>query len=979
VFFDGVESGLIWGKLVELVVSALESEPSNQDSAPGKLKLAKFVMTRFNVRDEEMLVHHMPLMVLSIFVALNKQPHPATDGVTAAISATLALETADTLVQFIPERALRTSDPSGKASKIGNSAKMKPLDIVNNITEFYIESHKSLEYLDPPFDVQVVGQLCLREAGTLFASSLSPDSPLNMAEICSRILSTFVYKVQDLHALRQVELLAVLRKLLVGTSPSQPAPTIPFHHVASITTVLAALQSSHAAELYIPASQLPDLMHPLVASAWEYLSPLVPKYHVEAVRCLWQLHSIPPASRFVEAAITTLMSQTCSEEQPDVGRRFALLWTHTMNDQITQTGKRSFSNPEHFGALPITARTTTPTAGFQLVLTRPVFLMLDALADERTELFAFVKSWLHDLPSLNKVFWLLATHLQSLQCLKDKNALAVGQGTTSKALAAPVDDSKECLYYLRHILNILRWPTNYTWLTIAEEPAPLSEEALQGAEGEAFQVWIVRTCMKALLMGAKDESTSEQPHFDELYRTAVSIIIQIYHSPYSASLKDLELEAPLMAQLRVSIPSLQSLLLEAILATLKLRLLAPVLPEVPPTHQRKSSRDVSSSTSRLSMVLERPKAEEPEPASVAPPPQLVDCLRYGFSSPSSRLVLDDWVTFLAEVLPLFADAIFQNLLPLVECFCTQITEVFAQLRSTFNEPFENSQISPESTLISLMNGLEQILAKAHDRLVMQEIRTATAKSPEQPQGFFGNMVSGLISSETNQTRNPTANSRLTVLLCFQDTVRMCFTIWSWGAYGSNDGRQDPTSLASFGYTSLRMRNRSRRILEHLFAAEALECLETLAVLWCQSARGDFQATSVVSLLNVLNGSKPKHTIPAIFNAVYSRTNPNALDPMRMSTLTSDLADTDLVTFLVDYTKSLEDDAMDEIWADCMIFLRDVLANPLPHRQILPTLVEFTAVLGQKVDNTNFGEQRKMRRELGVCRPSLDTKNCAKPG
>jgi hypothetical protein len=126
----------------------------------------------------------------------------------------------------------------------------------------------------------------------------------------------------------------------------------------------------------------------------------------------------------------------------------------------------------------------------------------------------------------------------------------------------------------------------------------------------------------------------------------------------------------------------------------------------------------------------------------------------------------------------------------------------------------------------------------------------------------------------------------------------------------------------------------------------------------------------MGLLNVLNGSKPKHTIPAIFNAVYSRTNPNALDPNRMSTLTSDIADTDLVAFLVEYTKSLEDDAMDEIWSDCIVFLRDVLTNPLPHRQILPALLEFTAVIGQKVDNTNFGEQRKMRKELAVSTPDL---------
>jgi hypothetical protein len=164
-----------------------------------------------------------------------------------------------------------------------------------------------------------------------------------------------------------------------------------------------------------------------------------------------------------------------------------------------------------------------------------------------------------------------------------------------------------------------------------------------------------------------------------------------------------------------------------------------------------------------------------------------------------------------------------------------------------------------------------------------------------------------------------------------------------------------------------MRNRARRLLEHLFVAEALECLETVVEVWQKSARtpNDMRSPIVFNLLQVLDGSRPKHTIPAIFNAIYSRTNPSALEPSRKSTLTSSLNDTDLVIFLVEYARSLEDDAMDEIWADCMTFLKDLLANPFPHRQTLPSLLEFAAILGEKVDNTNFGEQRRMRRELGV--------------
>ena len=273
----------------------------------------------------------------------------------------------------------------------------------------------------------------------------------------------------------------------------------------------------------------------------------------------------------------------------------------------------------------------------------------------------------------------------------------------------------------------------------------------------------------------------------------------------------------------------------------------------------------------------------------------------------------------------------------------------------------------ESTLISLLNGLEQVLARGHERLLKDESKIPAIKSPDQPQGFFGNMVSGVFSSDAPQARSQTANNRLTVLLSFQDAVRICFMIWSWGGRGLEGSSYDVESAASFSYTSLRMRNRARRLLEHLFAAEALECLETVIEIWQKESKNanDLKHTAVFNLLHVLDGSRPKHTIPAIFDAIYSRTNPTALEPSRKSTLTSTLLDIDLVVFLVEYARSLEDDTMDEIWTDCMTFLRDILANPFPHRQTLPSLLEFAAILGEKVDNTNFGEQKRMRRELGV--------------
>jgi hypothetical protein len=161
-----------------------------------------------------------------------------------------------------------------------------------------------------------------------------------------------------------------------------------------------------------------------------------------------------------------------------------------------------------------------------------------------------------------------------------------------------------------------------------------------------------------------------------------------------------------------------------------------------------------------------------------------------------------------------------------------------------------------------------------------------------------------------------------------------------------------------------MRNRARRLLEHLFTAETLECLETVIDIWKSSATEESKL-EVFNLLSALEASRPRHTVPALFNSIYSRTNPSALEPSRKSTMTISVEDSDLVIFLVEYARSLDDDAMDEIWQDCIVFLKDLLSNPFPHRQNLTNLLEFTAILGEKVDNTNFGEQRKMRRELGV--------------
>lgn len=499
-------------------------------------------------------------------------------------------------------------------------------------------------------------------------------------------------------------------------------------------------------------------------------------------------------------------------------------------------------------------------------------------------------------------------------------------------------------------------------------------------QGISLQTALIELCLQVLDQDATLDEPKLRHKMSGLHSTAVLIIHHFLLGPTCNALTSLQLEPALIGRLLRYLDRddihVQPALLDTLYVALKARMLREPL-RLTNSHRRTTSLDTVKSGSRTSLNNERSEREQSVPDLPSLPSQLLDCLIAGLSSQASRPILDTWIMFLGNCLPLYGDTLFQVMLPLVDCFCKNVRTAFENLQQNFKLSGAGLAGEPETVLMLLLHGLEQTLARAHELLATQESKQVTVKSPEQPQGFFGNMVSGVFASESSRPRNESANRRLTVLLCFKDTVSMCYDIWSWGGDGLDGSSQDPASISSFSYSSIRLRNRARRTLEHLFAAEALECLETLIDIWRKSntTSANSQSGSIFNVLHALDGSRPRNTIPAIFNAIYTRTNPVALEPTRKSTLTSTLSDTDLVAFLVQYARSLEDDAMDEIWTDCMTFLRDVLTNPFPHRQTLSRLLEFTAILGEKVDNTIFGEQRRMRRDLAVSKGTRASWHC----
>ncbi|TQV99847.1 hypothetical protein V2A60_005277 [Cordyceps javanica] len=896
VFFDGIESGLIYSEIVALLAKAIGPGNLGTKQRSEKLALVSFIVANFNVREEEMVTIHAPLTCLAALYMLEDLQERQAKGGAGSLGVELVNEVLSIVASFldlIPERAFPA--PATKATTESKALSLSNIDLLKRIRNFYVNEQGNLDVSPAPFTSVESGQLLIqRAARNLYDYGERPS------------LST------------EIEL------------------------------------------------RLSDLILPLVRHAWSYLSVSEPKYHVETVRCLWLLQTaLTLERRDIEAALSTLIVDKKNRDNADIGRTFGVLWSHTLQDN---QGERR--GPKTASAVEL--RTRLAGADFyEVMLTQPLFLVLDELMDERTHLHMNVKSWLNNMVGIDRLFLLFASKLSGLPFLRSiSNSVATHELDITSQQFSENDDLDLCLYYLRTMHNVLGSTGEVPWAIMGSKHISNVDAKLHistGGEGTemTLQELFFRILIRCITGGTETESQGLVDRTCQLQRYALMILHQFLVAPQASRLSHFHVENILIDRLGKSItgsdPYMQVLLLDAVFAALKLQ--EPSAPERPLSATSERHHSSTTDLTRPGRVSISNADNHPPQHSL--PPQLLKCLLSGLGAQNSQLVLDSWIHFLGRCLPLYGGSIFQIVIPLVETLCKQVGATFANLRATFGPASSNSGVqtaAPETTLIYLLNGLEQVLARAHDQLLVDEARAQAIKGPDQPQSLFGSMVSGVFQSDAPQGRSATANDRLTVHLAFQDAARICYKIWSWGQ-GDDAAASDATAASSFMYTSLRMRNRARRLLEHLFTAETLECLETIVEIWKQ-ASSDGQKSEVFKFLAALEASRPRQAVPSIFNSIYSRTNPSALEASRTSTLTISLEDTDLGLFLVKYAQSLDDDAMDEIWQDCIIFLKDILANPFPHRQVLPSLLEFAAILGEKVDNTNFGEQRKMRRELG---------------
>lgn len=409
-FFDGVESGLIWSEILKVIGHALDPDSSDVKLSRELLNMVMFMATSFNIREEEMLIVHMPLTFLMLllrvqkFVELSRLSQEAGSHSVAH----LALKIAYRLLELIPERAF-TTDPlmhEGEVSaESASELSFEDDQIMEKIEDFYAKNQGSLDLVDPPFAPDELGILLLTKTVILVIHVLRSNIQATYNETTMAIFDKIIQKAPR-NQLPATYLTRLNKALLDGQNETRIG-----EHTAQQFTVAAAkvsvleiifMVSQLRSGSWIPDRMIRQLIPHLIIGLWPSLSPSKPKYNVEAARCVWRLQSISPDKQMIESTLAGLMML---HQQNDNGvitdtegaQRFTTLWAHSpLTSLIAQSRRSSVVQAKSY-----LIETELVGQHRLSILERPLLLLLDVLEDRRSGLFLFVTSWLQSLPNLN--------------------------------------------------------------------------------------------------------------------------------------------------------------------------------------------------------------------------------------------------------------------------------------------------------------------------------------------------------------------------------------------------------------------------------------------------------------------------------------------------------------------------------------------------------------------------------------------------
>ena len=432
VFFDAIESSLIWAELISIIIGALKNKGSKLEedetlSPTDRLDLVLFTITSFNVREEEMLTIHIPTVTLALIISLRlhlEEPLNETKEGTS-LTVDVAFDILLHLLDLMPAKVLKRGEEKGPEAKADQRWGASSHQTLQQIQDYYYSLQGGLEEVTPAFDSTKIRELLLHNASQLVKSGL--DTPIQVAYLDKEVsvLDKVLRKAQASFLEGDEEagngalgpIMSNLLKASEEGTAKDSSETLPFPTLSVMVSILEVLSNASPSKAWNCNQCVRQTLPNLLSGLWAYISPARPRHSVEAVRCLWRIHSVSSDVRLVEGSIATLMLQdengrTSQKVNIEGARRFATVWAHSGSTAKPPIGHLRSERPQHRSS----SRMREP-----IILAQPLLLLLDSLFDTKTEMFMFTVSWLQSLSSVQASVLIAPSVMgqELTNCLKD--------------------------------------------------------------------------------------------------------------------------------------------------------------------------------------------------------------------------------------------------------------------------------------------------------------------------------------------------------------------------------------------------------------------------------------------------------------------------------------------------------------------------------------------------------------------------------
>ncbi|OLL25389.1 Protein dopey [Neolecta irregularis DAH-3] len=692
---------------------------------------------------------------------------------------------------------------------------------------------------------------------------------------------------------------------------------------AMISTTITTIMRFRSMQAFAASDLRKDNQNLIVDKTWALLEPRNPRYHLEGTTFFWKIVDILGVE-ICRSRISYFLSNTDDNMKTLAIQSFSVLWNLSVNE-------KRFSD----------------------VLAGPVYEVLETFKSNHPTARLCAKRWLKALgASTSRLMDIILMRILQSSILKSPSLTTVEDIQVMASIIDRDDDISNLLTLIQALEAILEVGQTKLLSYLAAEMFSFTDDRVELLLLRDFKT--SGLTYSQLLLAVIVQCQISDP--DDLNRIQTLVPLQLaclnnlnrlISATEDNSVTDTELLNVLMQKLLQSAtgtsPSLQPYILQSAHGLLKKQL---------------SLNSASPSLSDSYSATEQDTKPMSELAAL-----ILRCFTVGFSSKDSRPYLAEWIGFMSSCFHIFDMNVFQVSFILIACICQEIRIAFQELSSRPTDDDVHSVLSATiPDIVLFMDGLERLIPKGHEALQIEE-KLLEERKVQESGSFFGNVLSGVFSSEPIATSGAGPNNRFTISLCHQDIQKLGFDIWAWTEQIRI--KMKPATSSSLATIISRLSSRSKRLLTQMYLIESTWTLEIFIEIWSRIGINAVIYPRIFSCIQNISDFDPKQPILTLLSCITSRSNNRtAIDLLNSRKSPAvELSEPLVIDFMTEFMRTLDESAIVIYWNEVTKFLRDV-GNALPvYRSSIASLLRLVTVSGRILVMSPLQEQKKVRKEF----------------